>query len=450
MSDTTIPTHALRALLEETDKLHTRAAAAFPVISARRQPVHTVYGGAHLFRANVASKLGAAALAALREHAPDGPALAAAMGLDEAIAARIHPRVVQKLEREPIEDIRIDFEDGFGSRTDEEEDRYASAAAADVAAAMAAGSLPPSVGIRVRPFDAEWKPRAVRTLDRFLTTLLQASGGTLPRNFVITLPKITAPEQVAGFALALDAFEYWRQIDSGTLRVELMIETPAAIFAPDGTIALPRLVEAGGGRVVAAHFGPYDYTAACHITAAAQHLRHPACDFARQVMQVALAGTAIWLSDGPTTVMPIGPHRAAPGRPLDADERAANTRAVHRAWRVQVEDVRHSLATGFYQGWDLHPAQLPARYAAAYSFFLEGLEPAAERLRAFVAKAAQATLVGNAFDDAATAQGLLNYFVRAVGCGAITEQEATELTGLTIDELRGRSFPAITASRRPS
>jgi hypothetical protein len=157
---------------------------------------------------------------------------------------------------------------------------------------------------------------------------------------------------------------------------------------------------------------------------------HPVCDFAKHVMQVALAGTGIWLSDGATNVMPIGSRDV-----------------VHRAWRLHSEHVRHSLFTGFYQGWDLHPAQLPSRYASVYAFFLEGLDAASDRLKNFVQKAAQATLVGDVFDDAATGQGLLNYFLRAMNCGAITEEEAVEKSGLTVDELRGRSFVSILNSR---
>ena len=210
-----------------------------------------------------------------------------------------------------------------------------------------------------------------------------------------------------------------------------MVETTQSIFATDGTVALPRLVAEGGGRIVAAHFGTYDYTAACGITAAHQHMLHPACDFAKHVMQVALAGTGIWLSDGATNIMPIGsPRRRCTAR-----------------WRLHAEHVRHSLVNGFYQGWDLHPAQLPTRYAAVYAFFLEGLDAASDRLRNFVQKAAQATLVGDVFDDAATGQGLLNYFLRAMNCGAITEQEAVEKSGLTLEELRQRSFVKILQSR---
>jgi citrate lyase beta subunit len=431
MSQTSIPDVALTALVDALDKANVRAARQFPGDSPRRQPVHVVYGGAHLFKADAARKLGALALRALQEHAPDAGTLGAALGLDAAIADRIYTRVIDKLTREPVEDFRIDFEDGFGNRPDHEEDGFAQIAANEVAAGLRDGVLPPSVGIRIKPLNEELKRRSLRTFDLFLTRLLEQTHGKLPSNLVVTLPKITAPEQVSALASACDAFEYWRELPAGTLKFELMVETTQSIFAADGSVALPRFVAEGGGRIVAAHFGTYDYTAACSITAAHQHMLHPVCDFAKHVMQVTLAGTGIWLSDGATNVMPIGPREV-----------------VHRAWRLHAEHVRHSLATGFYQGWDLHPAQLPSRYAAVYAFFLEGLDAASERLTNFVKKAAQATLVGDVFDDAATGQGLLNYFLRAMNCGAITEQEAVEKSGLTLDELRSRSFVKILKGRR--
>lgn len=430
MADTTIPENALSTFLDALDRGNVRVAEQFPGDSPQRQPVHTMYGGAHLFKADAAQKLGAVALRTLHEHAPDGATLAAAIGLDPALADRIYRRVVDKLTREAVEDFRIDFEDGFGHRPDHEEDGHAQIAANEVAAGLRDGTLPPSIGIRIKPLTEELKRRSLRTFDLFLTRLLDRSDGVLPPNFVVTLPKITAPEQVAALASACDAFEYWRGLPSGVLRFELMVETTQSIFAMDGTVALPRLVAEGGGRIVGAHFGTYDYTAACGITAAHQHMRHPVCDFAKHVMQAALAGTGIWLSDGATNVMPIG-----------------TSEVVHRAWRLHAEHVRHSLVTGFYQGWDLHPGQLPTRYAAVYSFFLEGLDAASDRLRNFVQKAAQATLVGDVFDDAATGQGLLNYFLRAMNCGAITEDEAVEKSGLTLHELRGRSFMKILNAR---
>src|SRR5205085_3718099 len=110
-------------------------------------------------------------------------------------------------------------------------------------------------------------------------------------------------------------------------------------------------------------------------------------------------------------------------------------------------DVRYSLAGGFYQGWDLHPAQLVSRYAAVASFYLEGIDTAGARLNAFLNKAAKATLVGGVLDEPATGQGLLGFFLRAMQAGAITETEVVALTGLTSNELRQRSILSILRAR---
>lgn len=431
MADTSIPDNALTPIVDSIDAGNLRVAELFPGDSPARQPVHVVYGGAHLFRADTAPKLGAVALRVLQEHAPDAATFAAALGLDPSLADRVHLRVVEKLAQEPVEDLRIDFEDGFGVRSDSEEDAFAAGAADEAAAGLARGTLPPSIGIRIKPLNAEHKRRSLRTFDLFLTRLVERTGGQLPPNFVVTLPKVTSPEQVAAMASACEAFEYWRALAADSLRFELMIETPQSIVAADGTVALPRFVAEGRGRLVAVHFGPYDYTAACGITAAHQVAQHPACDFARRVMQTALAGTGIWLSDGPLNVLPIGSREA-----------------VYGAWRLHAAQIRHALVNGFYQGWDLHPAQLPSRYAAVYAFFLEGLAAASARLKNFVDKAGQATRVGDVFDDAATGQGLLNYFLRAMDCGAITEREAVDMSGLSLDELRSKSFATIVSGRR--
>src|SRR5262245_41309769 len=147
MGETTIPDAALTTFLDALDKANIRVAESFPGDSPQRQPVHTVYGGAHLFTADAAQKLGALALKALETHAPDAAALAGALGMDPSLASRIYPRIVDKLTREPVEDFRIDFEDGFGNRPDAEEDRHALATAGEVAAGLRAGTLPPSIGI---------------------------------------------------------------------------------------------------------------------------------------------------------------------------------------------------------------------------------------------------------------------------------------------------------------
>jgi citrate lyase beta subunit len=424
--------------------------AWYPGESGERQPVHTVYGGAQLFRAETAARLGERALAALREYAPDAAALAAATGIDEALASRVHERVAGKLQREAVEDFRIDFEDGYGVRPDEEEDAQAVTVARELARGMSGGSLSPFIGVRVKPVNEELRLRSTRTLDLVITTLVRETGGALPDNFVITLPKITIAGHVEYFAGVLALLEERLGLASGALRFEIMVETPQAILDTGGSCPLLRFIEAGHGRVTAAHFGTYDYTALLGITASQQRMQHPACDFAKHVMQAALLGTGVWLSDGSTTVLPVPPHRAAGEGSLTKEQQAENRTAVHGAWRLHYEDVLHSLRGGFYQGWDLHPAQIVTRYAALYSFFLAGVEAAGARLRNFLDKAAQATLVGDVFDDAATGQGLLNFFLRGINSGALSEEEVVDLSGVTLDELRGRSFTRILAGRRGS
>jgi hypothetical protein len=291
------------------------------------------------------------------------------------------------------------------------------------------------------------RQRSIRTLDIFLSSLLEATRGRLPQNFVVTLPKIVVPEQAAALAALFDAFESATGLERGALRFELMIETPQSIMNERGESNLPRFLDASAGRCAAAHFGTYDYTASCSITAAYQTMTNPVCDFAKHMLQVAFAGTGVWISDGATNILPAPPHRAQPGKKLSPRQRQENAAVVHRAWHLHVEHIKHSLEGGFYQGWDLHPAQLPTRFAAVYAFFLEGLDAAAERLKHFVEKAAKASLVGDVFDDAATGQGLLNFFLRAINCGAISEAEAERRTGVTAEELRGASFLRILKNR---
>ena len=402
-------------------------------MTTSRQPVHTVFGGAHLFRAGVAERFQERALQALTAYAPDARALGDVFGLEsDELAAAVFSRVREKLLREPVEDYRIDFEDGYGVRADAEEDGHAAAAANEVVAGISAGSLPWRVGIRVKALDAAGRKRSVRTLRLFISTVMEAAG-RLPSNFIVNLPKITSVEQVREFAQLLAACERESGLAERALRFEAMVETPQIVMGADGRSPLPLLVAAADGRLTGAIFGAYDFTAALGITASQQSLLHPACDFARNMMLVGLAGSTVQLSDGATAVLPIGGHEATGRSALTAAQMEDNRRTVHAAWRVHAENIRHAMAGGFYQGWDLHPAQLVSRYAATFAFFIEGLDAAGARLKNFVAKSAQATRVGAAFDDAATGRGLVNYFRRALTCGALTSEEVAARIGAGIN-----------------
>jgi citrate lyase beta subunit len=476
----TLPPESLREVAARLELAHKAFQRRYPGAPADRQPVHVVYGGAHLFRSNTCRRLGEMALRSMDDYAPDFAVFGKALGLpgaetlpdstdaaaaiarsieaDGALARKenhpawfahtVYQRVREKLLREAVEDFRIDFEDGYGNRSDDEEDGHAAAAAEQVSVAKNEGQLPPFIGIRIKPFTEELRERSMRTLDIFLTELAEKTRRELPNPFYITLPKVLLPDEVAALADICSRLEPMLDFEPGALRIEIMIETPQAILNERGEANLLPLVGAARGRCVAVHFGPFDYTASRNIASVYQPTRHFASDFAREVMQVALAGTGIRLGDGPTNIMPIPPHRAKDGVQLSLRQKEENRVAVHRAWKIHFENIGRSLAHGFYQGWDLHPAQLPPRYAAVYAFFLDNLAPAGERLRNFVAKAAQATRVGQVFDDAAMAQGLLNYFRQAINCGALAANEVQELTGLSGEELRGGSFVRILESRK--
>ena len=462
-------------LLGELQTANLEFQKKYPGDKPDRQAVHTVYGGANLFKSDTTVKMGEVALKNLLTYAPNFVALAKVLSLQghehlphlekdiEALTIKlqnmsaaeqkaepgwlafsVYNKIVAKLQTEAVEDFRIDFEDGFGNRPNDEEDATAVNAALELAAGMENKTISPFIGIRIKPFTEDLKQRGVRTLDIFLTTLLEKTGGKMPANFVVMLPKVTIPEQVITLVKLFTIIEQKHQLEPGSLKMETMVEATQIVMDDEGRNPLFRIIKASEGRCIAAHFGTYDYTASCGITAKYQTMAHSVCDFAHHMTKVALGGTGIFLSDGATNVMPIGPHR---GDSLSFEQLAENRETVHNAWRTGFKHTTHSLINGLYQGWDLNPAQLPMRYAATYNFFLSSYEDAVFRLKTFVERAAISTLTGDIFDDAATGQGLLNFFLKAMNCGAISEEEALA-TGLTLDEIRSRSFFRILEGRR--
>lgn len=413
--------------------------------------MHVVYGGAHLYRADTPAKLAKLARASMDTWGKDDAVFARIVGLAErsgddskALVAELARRVREKLARDPVEKLCIDFEDGYGLRRDEEEDAEAIRAANELARAPRGPR--PMVGIRIKALSGASATRGRRTLELFVTTLARAGGGEIPEGFTVTLPKAASGAEVTALADHLSTLEKTLHLPDGGIGIELMVETPRAIVDAEGRIALPALVTAARGRCVAAHLGAYDLTASIGITAGQQRLDHPACDLARLLMQMSLAGTGVTVVDGATTVLPIARHRETPDAPLTDAQHAINTGDVQTAWALHAGAVRRALEMGIYQGWDLHPAQLPARFGAVYAFFLAERTTMAARLRAFVGKATQATRSGQIFDDAATGQGLLELFVRGAACGALTDDDI-RATGLTLEELRERSFARIIAAR---
>jgi citrate lyase beta subunit len=437
-----IPEHEKTRLLTTLKSANLRFQQVYPGDKPDRQPVHTVYGGANLFKADTCRRMGEIALQHLQTYAPNAAALEQALQIKGI--ATIYQKIIKKLKTEPVEDFRIDFEDGFGNRPDVEEDATAIAAAKELAIGMQQHSLSPFIGIRIKPFTEDLKERSVRTLDLFLTTLLGQTKGALPDNFVVMLPKVTIPEQVTTLVRLFELFEKTHRLPAGTLQMETMVEATQIIMDDEGKNPLMRIIRASEGRCIAAHFGTYDYTASCGITAKYQTMAHPVCDFAHHMTKVALGGTGIFLSDGATNVIPVPLHK---GDHLSFEQQSENREHIFHAWRTCFNHTTHSLINGFYQGWDLNPAQLPMRYAATFHFFLSNYEDALYRLKSFVERSAVSTLTGDIFDDAATGQGLLNFFIKAINCGALSEEEVLG-TGLTMPEIRSRSFYRILEGRR--
>ena len=392
-----------------------------------RQPVHTVYVPAHRFAANTVRLWGAEALAAQAEFAAEPAEFAEAFNLSTELAEQVLPLVQAKLADEPIEDLRIDFEDGYGTRSDDTEDAHARAAARALASVLGADAAPPFTGIRCKSLEPKTRRRAIATIDAFLGALAEIhaeSGGSRgsspssqhspPAGFVFTLPKVTSAAQVTAMTVLCERIESaYGIIHPRQLSFELQVEMPQLIVGADGAATIAQCIHAGGDRLIGLHYGTYDYSAAVGISAAHQRLDHPAADYAKAVMQVAAAGTGVRLSDGSSNVLPVGSRNE-----------------IVAAWQLHSRLVRRSLERGFYQGWDLHPAQLVSRYAATYGFYREGLSAACDRLRAYAERAAAG------LEEPATGRALAAFLGRGIDCGAFTEAGVAARTGLDRDQLR--------------
>ncbi len=402
-------------------------ATLYPGDRGVRQPVHTVYVPADRFHAGTIDEWAQGAKEALERNARSRSELAEALELPTSLSSELYERVLAKLEREPIEDLRIDFEDGYGVRPDEDEDAAAIGAARALAELVRTGdgaepakrAVPPYYGLRIKSLEAPTRRRGVRTLDLFVGELARAEA--LTDGFVITLAKVTSVEQIEAMVVVLDAIEEAHGVPAGALKFEIQVETPQAILGPDGTMPLGRMIKAGAGRVTGLHYGTYDYSASLGIAAAYQSMEHPVADHAKDIMQLAAAGTGVFVCDGSTNVLPIGDREA-----------------VHAAWRLHLRLVRRSLARGIYQGWDMHPAQLPTRYVATYLFYRESLDSAATRLGAYVTGGDSGYL-----DEPATATALATYILRGLECGATNQSELDTLLGIDTNTL-------AKLARRPS
>jgi hypothetical protein len=391
--------------------------SAYPGEDGRRQPVHTVYVPADRYTPAMPRQWGETALSLVEEHGGMA-ALGAHLGLDDALTAQVADRVVAKLRTDPIEDLRLDFEDGYGNRGDRAEDDDAVRAAARVAEAVADGTAPAFVGIRFKCFEAATRRRGIRTLDLFVGSLLERAG-ELPPGLVLTLPKVSTVSQVEAMVGICRALESAHGLPTGRLGFEIQVETPQLVLGADGRAPVAAAIHAGEGRVTSLHYGTYDYSASLQIAAGYQSADHPAADHAKQVMQLAVAGTGVHLSDGSTNVLPVG----------DAGQ-------VRSAWLAHSDLVSRALRRGFYQGWDLHPGHLPTRFLATFAFYREGFARAAQRLADYVSNTGSGIL-----DEPATARALARFLHRGHVCGAVDGSELVSSARLDAERLAALARP---------
>jgi OHCU decarboxylase len=404
------------AVTDEVDAMLASAdsalAAGWPGDPGTRQPVHTLYVPADRITPDLVERISVDAQAAVDQHGGHAVTMADVTGLGPATVEAVWPAVLRKLAEQPVEDLRLDLEDGYGARPDTEED----------GAAVAIGELlsqpshgrPFVSGSRIKSFEAPTRHRGIRSLDLLLASVVERAGG-LPSGFVVTLPKVTSVEQVRAMVHVCEHLERAYGLLPGSLRFELQVETPQAVLGADGTATVARMVHAANGRCSGLHYGTYDYSASLGVAAAYQAMDHPVADYATSLMQLAAAQTGTRVSHGSTNVLPVG-----------------STDEVRAAWALHSRLVRRSLERGIYQGWDLHPAQLVTRYLATYAFYREGMPAAVDRLRAYAARNDSGIL-----DEPATAYALASFLVRGVDCGALDGDEVLAATGLDRASLNG-------------
>ncbi len=355
-----------------------------------KKPSHTVYGGADRFRGDICAKLGAKALEFFEAVAKNATEFNVALDLPPAlhISQHVYEKVREKLRQDAIEDFRIDFEDGFGQRSDKEEDAACVSSAAVLKELIAVKRAPSCIGIRIKSFHRSSKARGKRSLEHFFAEFFRGKQKRLPENFVVTLPKVTTEKEVTEFSGCLAALERKFKLKAYAIRAEILAETPEAYGLIRGELAMRRFVAAGKGRIVGVHFGVHDFCSSLGLASQTQHLRHQYCDFARYQMLLALAGTGVRIVDSITNVIP-------------QQEQAGAINAKREVFL----NVRHALEHGVYQGWDIHPNQLPFRFAATYGFFEREVPLCLRRLQEFETAKGQAVKSGQTFDDEATIRG---------------------------------------------
>ncbi|KQR98968.1 aldolase [Williamsia sp. Leaf354] len=402
------------------DPVDARLDAMYPDVRVDEQPVHTVYVGADVVASDTLSLWSTEAVSIAEANRPVLVALSSDASVDAVIA---------RLRRDPVDDLRIDLEDGYGNRPDDVEDAHARAAG-EVLAHWSRTATGPRLtsGVRCKGLGPAERRRGLRSMEMVLT-----GAGGVPDRFVFTVPKLRAVEQVDAVVALCEEIERAHGLGENTVRFELQIESPQAVIGFDGTATVAAAIHRSGPRLSGLHYGTYDYSAAMGVVSAHQSLEHPVADHAKAVMLAAAAQTGVWVSDGSTQVVPTG----------DPDRVASALRRHHRL-------VRRSLERGIYQGWDMHPGHLVTRWLAVQTFFAEAMPAAAARLGGHLERVtgdgtAESGSDTGVLDEPATARAMATVVARGWACGAFTHDDVAALA----PAITPARVAALAAGRRP-
>jgi citrate lyase beta subunit len=411
------------------------------------QPSGTLYGGAQRFKVGALAKLGDHVQSFFQRHVDSDDAFVACFGVPTATSvATLRERLRASLQRAPLEDVRVDFEDGYGPHGDDEEDAHARLVGEALAEKRTTG-WPQRVGVRVRALESGTAKRALRTLTIVVDTMVAAGWRPGREPFRVTLPKVTHLQELAMAARALERLEADHELPERSFVVEAMVETPEALLDREGRVPLVLWPGMARGRLGALHFGAFDYLSSLGVPARSQSLDHPACLHARASLALGAARAGIEVSDGTFLEIPVGPHREAIAGSIEEQE---NQEIVARALRHHAERVRRQLAEGYAQGWDLHPGQVVSRRAALLTAYVEGRDDVLRRMDGFLSAGARAARSGTAFDDAASARSLLATLRRGIRLGLDDADLVAVFLGLEVDDLLRAPLFELPKRRRRS
>lgn len=417
-------------------------------------PVHTVYGGAQLFHRNTLKKIGEKGIALIKNYFSEPPYCTVLSGesdvpLNSEIRQQVIDQTINKLTVNPVEDYRIDFEDGYGLRDSAKEDEDAERCAIELSELFqkSDNSSAFQTGIRIKSFSLPTLQRSIRTFDIFLSTFFQNCDIQNVPFLSVCLPKVTDLKEVELLLSLLTDYAKSHNLNTGFLRAEIMLETPEFYLKSNGFAALREMVDSFSGSFNALHLGLYDFTSSLGVQSADQKYNHPYLDFLRFQTIMQFSKSTIRLVDGATMEMPVEKYKKSEFAELSEEECNANKIMIINAANAHTENIYHSMKMGFDSSWDLHPGQVAIRYLTLFTNYKKSFSAMRERFINFVENAARATVLNGQFDDAATGQGMLNYFIKGYRLGALSADDIRK-TGFDIETLVKKSFAELISEQK--